>query len=130
MHLCANVLFAGLLPAGAVVRRSFSFGPGEKGAVNRAYRKWIDHILKKRYRVTDLFFSLPPLNPERLRPIFAAAQEHIVELETHPANGNEHDFLTGSVLWDMVGGTRLAPQFTTEPDRIFQRQSPAYGVRT
>ena len=31
MHLCANVLFRGLLPPGTLVRRNFSFQAGEKG---------------------------------------------------------------------------------------------------
>lgn len=96
MHLCANVLFASLLPAETIARRNFSFQPGEKGRANRLYRSLIDRHLAKRHHVTDFFFSLPPLEPkERLDRIFAIAAHSVVELETHPINPQEHEFLTG-----------------------------------
>jgi hypothetical protein len=63
MHLCANVLFGGLLPAGSMVRRNFSFAPGEKNLANRLYRKIVDRVLAKKHLLVDLFFSLPPLEP-------------------------------------------------------------------
>ena len=56
MHLCANVFFQKLLPADTIVRRNFSFGTGEKGRVNRFYRRWQDRRLALRHRMTDFFF--------------------------------------------------------------------------
>ena len=56
MHLCANVIGGNLLPAGAIVRRNFSFLPGEKSALNRAYRARLDRRLAERYQLTDYFF--------------------------------------------------------------------------
>src|SRR5437660_1514999 len=53
MHLCANVLAAGLLPRGTVVRRNFSFRRGEKSLWNRTYRKFIDQRLARRHRLAD-----------------------------------------------------------------------------
>ena len=63
MHLCANVLLGGLLPRGAIVRRNFSFQPGEKSFCNRFYRRVVDRMLARRHRVVDFFFSLAPLEP-------------------------------------------------------------------
>ena len=38
MHLCANFLLSNMIPAGTKMRRNFSFWPGEKSLLNRAYR--------------------------------------------------------------------------------------------
>jgi hypothetical protein len=93
MHLCANALYGGLLPAGATARRNFSFQPGEKGAWNRFYRWLTDRILARRNRTGDFFFSLSPLEPRRLRRIFSLASRFVVEVETHPVKPDEYRFL-------------------------------------
>jgi chitin disaccharide deacetylase len=99
MHLCANVVWGGLLPAGRLVRRNFSFQPGEKGLSNRLYRKVVDRRLAQRHRLVDFLFSLAPVEPaDRLRRISSLARQHVVELETHPVNAEEHRFLTGKIL--------------------------------
>ncbi len=96
MHLCANVLGGKLLPAGAIVRRDFSFQRGEKGGLNRAYRNWRDRKLARRYRIADYFFNLIPVKPlERLERIFALGAHANVEVETHPINDEEYTFLRG-----------------------------------
>jgi len=100
MHLCANVLYGRLLPTGTIARRNFSFQPGEKSAVNRWYRKWVDGILAKRHKLTDYFYSLPPMDTAgRLEDIFALASESVVEVETHPVNDAEHQFLMSDRLF-------------------------------
>ena len=53
MHLCANVLYQGLLPQGTVVRRNFSFQPGEKSIFNRTYRRVVDGRLARRHRLVE-----------------------------------------------------------------------------
>jgi hypothetical protein len=99
MHLCANVLAQRLLPAGSIVRRNFSFEPGEKGYLNRLYRRLIDRRLARRHRLADFFFSLPPLEPpSRLARIVALARDHVVEVETHPVNSDEYRFLLAGQL--------------------------------
>jgi hypothetical protein len=99
MHLSANVVGQKLLPAGIIVRRNYSFAPGEKNALNRWYRARQDRRLARRHRMTDFFFSLPPLEPaSRLEKIFNLAMHSNVELETHPINQNEFNFLTGEGL--------------------------------
>jgi predicted glycoside hydrolase/deacetylase ChbG (UPF0249 family) len=103
-HLSANVLLGKLLPAGTIARRSFSFRPGEKSLGNRLYRRGVDRMLAKRHLVTDVFFSLPPLEPQRLQRIFSAAREFVVEVETHPVNPEEHKFLAGGEIFRWIEG--------------------------
>lgn len=93
MHLCANVFFQKLLPAGTMVRRNFSFGPGEKGYANRFYRRWQDRELARRHRLTDFFFALPPLDLRRLENIMDLASRFNVEVEAHPIIAEEYKFL-------------------------------------
>ena len=97
MHHSANVVFAELLPAGAIVRRNFTFWPGEKGYLNRAYRKWCDRQLSKRHRLGGYFFDLRPMTPpDRLERIFTLGATANVEVETHPAREDEYRFLMGA----------------------------------
>jgi chitin disaccharide deacetylase len=108
MHLCANVLLAGLLPEGTIARRNFSFQAGEKSGVNRFYRGMIDRVLARRHRLTDFFFSLPPFEPvDRLDRIFGLAHQSVVEVETHPVNQAEFQFLGGE-LFRHTGGLPVA----------------------
>jgi chitin disaccharide deacetylase len=112
MHLCANVLGGKLLTRGAIVRRNFSFWSGEKNLGNRLYRRVVDGVLARRYRVTDFFFSLAPLEPfERLRQIFRLACSHVVEIETHPVNLEEYRFLTSERLAQTFPDAIVAPRF-------------------
>lgn len=108
-HLCANVVFAKLLPEGTIVRRNFSFRPGEKSLGNRFYRKFVDRRLSLRHRLTDLFFSLPPMEPERLQRIFSAARECTVELETHPVIEDEYRFLAGGEIFRWIDKSLIEP---------------------
>lgn len=109
MHLCANVRAQKLLPTGTIVRRSFSFDRGERSLANYLYRSWVDRGLARRHRLTDYFFSLPPLEPEnRLQKIFSLARRASVEVETHPVNPAEHRYLTGGEVFRHIGDMRLA----------------------
>jgi len=108
MHLCANVLLGKLLPEGTRVRRNFTFAAGEKSFGNRLYRRVVDRMLTRRHRLTDFFFSLAPLEPrERLQRIFSAASQWIVELETHPVNPVEHQFLAGGEIFRWTGASAI-----------------------
>lgn len=124
MHLCSNVLFCKLIPAGTVVRRNFTFRHREKGLINRKYRQFVDAVLSRRHVLTDYFFALPPLEPpDRLREIFALARHAVVEVETHPVNPQEYSFLTGGEIFRLAGGTRIARRYVPLPDR--SRRGPA-----
>jgi hypothetical protein len=113
MHLCTNVLLAGLLPPNTIVRRNFSFQDGEKSFTNRLYRKIVDYGLGRRHRLVDFFFSLPPLEPhERLERIRMLARHSVVEVETHPVKADEYRFLTGSEVARWTEGVSIAPRFS------------------
>jgi len=107
MHLSANVLLQRLLPAGAIVRRSFRFERGEKNAFNRLYRNVVDRTLARRHRLTDYFFSIEPLVTSRLQKIYSLAQQHVVELETHPIVAEEHRYLMGAEMLRQLGDVRI-----------------------
>ena len=109
MHLCANVLLTKLLPAGTMIRRNFSFRPGEKSFGNRLYRRLLDGMLSRRHRLTDFFFSLSPLEPrDRLQRIFSLARQFVVEVETHPVKPEEYSFLSAGEIFRWTGDTPIA----------------------
>ncbi len=111
-HLCANVLFAGLLPEGTVARRNFSFQPGEKSFVNRLYRQSIDRLLGRKHKLVDYLFSLLPLEPaSRLQRVVNLARRHVVELETHPINPEERSFLLGGCISHVDRDLTIATSF-------------------
>jgi predicted glycoside hydrolase/deacetylase ChbG (UPF0249 family) len=108
MHLCSNNLFDQLLPSGMKIRRSFSFAPGEKGTINRAYRAFVDRRLAHRYRLTDYFFALSlNLQRERLSRIINLAKDHSVEMMTHPQMQGEFECLMGDEYADLIKSVRV-----------------------
>lgn len=109
-HLCTNMLLDGIIPAQERVRRSFSFRPGEKNLLNRAYRHLVDWSLERRYRLTDFFFSLQQsLQHNRLARVFELSTTSVVELMTHPVNQAEYAYLMsdacGTALRRLETGT-------------------------
>jgi predicted glycoside hydrolase/deacetylase ChbG (UPF0249 family) len=108
MHLCANMLFQGIIDQGRAVRRSFSFWPGEKSVLNRFYRRCVDKWLSRHYRSTDYFFSLAQaLKAGTVRRIAELAQCEAVELMTHPENSEEYSWLMGERFEGAFGNLRL-----------------------
>ncbi len=115
MHLCANVIWGGLLPSGTTVRRNFSFQPGEKSLWNRLYRQAVDFHLARSHRMTDYFLSLVPFDPRsRLQQAFSLARQHVVELETHLVNAHEYRFLAGDEIFRYTGDLRIAPRYVAK----------------
>jgi len=103
MHLCANMLTAGLIPPGSRVRRSFTFRNKEKSIFNRLYRRLIDEFVDRRYISTDYFFSVAPIHStERLWKIFQLAMQHSVELEVHLDKAEETNFLAGDLYRSLI----------------------------
>jgi predicted glycoside hydrolase/deacetylase ChbG (UPF0249 family) len=93
-HLCTNMLVDCVIPAGARVRRSFHFWPGEKGLMNRTYRRIVDGWLAHRYRLADFFFAMPHcLGSDRMMRVAALARTTTVEIMTHPVSPIEHRYL-------------------------------------
>jgi YdjC-like protein len=116
MHLCSNVLLGGLLPSGKSVRRYFSYESGQK-IHNRIYRCFTDVLLARRYRLTDFFFSLTPIQPpDRVQRIFSLARRFVVEVETHPVNMDEYRFLMGDEIFRWVDPCSLTPGFAVRTE--------------
>jgi predicted glycoside hydrolase/deacetylase ChbG (UPF0249 family) len=119
MHLCANVLIQKLLPSETIVRRNFSLDKGSKSLGNQLYRRLVDRSLARRHRLTDYFFSLPPLEPaNRLQRIFSLARQSTVEVETHPVNAEEHRFLAGGEIFRRIGNLPVARPSALRPRSV------------
>jgi hypothetical protein len=124
MHLCANVLLGELLPSGTLVRRNFWFASGEKSWINRSYRKWVDGRLQRRHQLADFLFPLAPIEPlERLQGIFSRARHSVVEVETHPVNAEEFQFLTSGEVFRQLPGVKIAPRFAASVHPAIGRES-------
>jgi predicted glycoside hydrolase/deacetylase ChbG (UPF0249 family) len=96
MHLCANLLLSKLIPNGMKMRRNFSFWPGEKSCLNRAYRALVDRWLARRYQLADYFFDLTQcIQEKKLDRVAALAKSSNVELMTHPIIQIESEYLLG-----------------------------------
>jgi predicted glycoside hydrolase/deacetylase ChbG (UPF0249 family) len=103
MHLCGNMLWSSAIPAGTKMRRNFSFWPGEKSWLNRAYRAVIDRRLARKYRLPDYFFCLSQsIQHKKLARVEALSRFNKVELMTHPIVPMELDFLMGSEFQAML----------------------------
>jgi predicted glycoside hydrolase/deacetylase ChbG (UPF0249 family) len=103
MHLCANVLFSSMIPAGMKMRRNFSFWPGEKSMLNRTYRWLVDRWLACRYRLTDYFFDLTQcIQGEKLDRVAALAKSSNVELMTHPIVNWEQEYLMSDEFQEIL----------------------------
>ena len=99
MHLCANLLLSNLIPTGMKLRRNFSFWPGEKSFLNRAYRGLVDSWLARRHRLPDYFFDLTQcIQEKKLERVVALAKSKNVELMTHPVLRTEANYLMSDEL--------------------------------
>jgi chitin disaccharide deacetylase len=103
MHLCMNMLIGGYIPHNALVRRSFSFGPGEKSRINRLYRLLVDYGLTQRYRCVDSFFSLKRFEEgTRLNELIDLLYDSNIEVMVHPENSDEFKFLMSDVYSEFL----------------------------
>jgi len=108
MHLCANVLLSRMIPAGARMRRNFSFWPGEKSFLNRAYRGFVDRWLARRYCLADYFFDLTQsIRDKKLDRIAALATSRNVELMTHPGVPSELAYLMSDEFATLLRGVEI-----------------------
>ena len=103
MHLCANVLVGALLPSDTPVRGTFTFDGVVKNPFKLLYRLIVGSWITKRFISTDGFFSIVPINNQkRLRSIIIRAAEETIEIEVHPENLNEMNFLLSDQYQTMV----------------------------
>jgi predicted glycoside hydrolase/deacetylase ChbG (UPF0249 family) len=105
MHLCTNMLIDNIIADGMKVRRNFSFAPGEKNLLNRGYRKLVDTWLKSRYRCTDLFFSLSPVNNRiKFKNNVELARSYVVEIMVHPEIKEELEYIMSNEYIQIIDG--------------------------
>lgn len=108
MHLCANVLGQRLLPCRARMRGTFTFRAGEKGRVNRCYRSLVARHLRKSFVTPDCLYSIEPItDTDRLRRIAREALARNVELEVHPEQLDELQFLLSPSFHSLLVGVDL-----------------------
>jgi predicted glycoside hydrolase/deacetylase ChbG (UPF0249 family) len=116
-HLSLNMILGGVLPIGSTVRGSFTFDKGEKGPLNRYYRRMVDAWLIKRHLTTDAFFSLSPTtDASRLARIVTYAQTHCVELMVHPWSSDQYAFLNGTQFQFLINSVQLGGFAALRPD--------------
>ena len=108
LHLAANVLLGGLFPLDTILRPHFSREPGEKGIRNSLFRCYTKLLLERSHRTVDCLFALQPLEPKRLLKIFSRSRESTIEVETHPTNPVEFEFLTCGALFRLLGDIPLS----------------------
>jgi len=103
MHLCANVVFSKMIPAGVKMRPHFFFWPGEKSYLNIAYRRLINRWLARRHRLPDFFFDLTQcIEAKKFGLVEALAKGNIVELMTHPVIQREREYLLGDDFHEIL----------------------------
>jgi chitin disaccharide deacetylase len=108
MHLCANVLGGGLLPAGARIRGTFTFGEGEKGLMNRWYRRHLHGLISHTYSSTGGFFTIAPVSDaRRICALLQRGRAGDIEIEVHPELDEETEFLLSDRFGDLLAGIRL-----------------------
>jgi len=113
MHLCINMLLSGKIPKGIRVRRNFTFRHGEKHPVNLLYRYLIDSWLKSRFLCTDFFYSIAPIDIERIKEIVAISKSRDVEIMVHPGVESEYSFLLSPEWADLISKSISSPILPT-----------------
>jgi predicted glycoside hydrolase/deacetylase ChbG (UPF0249 family) len=103
MHLCMNMIIGHIIPSGLRIRRSFTFGRGEKSFFNRFYRRQIDKWLIRHHLCTDSFFSIEPVSDRgRVNKIVHLAFSCIVELMVHPADAIQFEYMMSSEFLTLI----------------------------
>ncbi len=116
MHLCANVLGQSLLPRQSRLRAPFTFRAGEKSRVNRCYRSLVARHLRKRFITPDCLYSIEPVaDTDRLRSIAREALDRNVELEVHPENVEQKQFLLSKSFQSLLEGVQLQGFLNLKP---------------
>jgi len=108
MHLCSNILFDNIIPKGSCVRNTFSFGTREKNPLNLLYRHFLKTLVSRKFVSTDSFFSIQPLhNVDRLLSIVSLSRKGNVELEVHPEDPQELNFILSDQFQKIIADSHL-----------------------
>jgi len=96
-----------MIPKGARVRRTFTFDLCEKNPFQSIVSTSPQYLCIKRFISTDCFFSIAPVeNRERLQHIFNRANKETVEIEVHPENAWEIDFILSDNYQDLFNSVK------------------------
>jgi hypothetical protein len=97
------MLLSKVIPRGIKMRRNFSFWPGEKGPLNRAYRAFVDRRLAGRYYIPDYLFDLSQcIEAKTLGRVTVLAKSSNVELMTHPVTHTEAEYLMSDEFRELL----------------------------
>ena len=110
MHLCANMLASNIIPKGTRLRRTFTFtfDSGEKNFFNLLYRHILDIWISRRFVSTDCFYSIVLIqNHERLRNIINRTVKETVEIEVHPENAEEIEFILSDQYKSLIDSVNI-----------------------
>ena len=108
VHLCANMLARHLIPRGARVRQTFTCEPRKGGLIRRFYRRALSRYIAKRFVSTDSFFGIEPIRDQkRLGHIIGRAAHEDVEIEVHPENDIEMEYLLSERFQSLIGSIQL-----------------------
>jgi chitin disaccharide deacetylase len=113
VHQSLGVMFARSLPSGTNMRPSFTFMPGEKSIFNRLGRRFVNRLMRVRFRSPRYLFDLreihPALGGAGLERKLDLSHSHAVEVMTHPAHLDEHEILLSESWASLLRGRRLGP---------------------
>ena len=101
-HLCMNMLCSGNLPKGIRIRRNFTFSQGEKNYFNLLYRYLIYCWLQSRFICNDAFFSINPINNEKINKVLLLSETFDVELMVHPGRDEEYWYLLSDEWAELI----------------------------
>jgi len=108
MHLCANIIFGKYLPREIPIRRTFTFGWGEKDPFNIIYRRLLDHYISRRYISSDAFYSLAPVEElEKINKIISLSEIKNIELMVHPNRKEEFQFLQSDYFSKLIRSAEI-----------------------
>ena len=111
VHQALGVMLARSLPRGLKMRPSFTFMRGEKSLPNRLARMLVNSVMRARFRTARYFFDLremhPALGGAGLERKLALADEHTVEVMTHPGIPDERAVLLGDDWAARLSGHRI-----------------------
>lgn len=94
MHLCTNILFPHFIPKGSKIRRSFTFGFGDKHPFNYCYRYMLNIFLSHHFVTTEEFYSLAPKEQLNSNSCYMMqAIKRNIEIEVHPEHIEQLQFL-------------------------------------
>jgi len=111
LHLSANVLLKGLLRRDPGEKKFF-FSPRRKKLAESALSQGHRQQIGKPPSDCGLSVSAIPLEPHgRLARIRTLAQTKAVEIETHPVNSDEYEFLTGDGVVQWANEVPIARSF-------------------